>query len=74
MPIQKNELETALAITFPDSTIVCTDLAGDNDHWQVTITSSAFTGKPRIAQHKMVQESVKTYDIHALAITTKIPV
>lgn len=70
MPIEQDELHQLLAKAFPDASIECKDLADDNDHWQVNIHSSLFAGKTRIEQHKMVQQVVKEYDIHALAIKT----
>ena len=71
MPIEYSELEETLKSAFPDGQIVITDLAGDNDHWQVEIRSSLFEGKSRIQQHKIVQEAVSEKDIHALSIKTQ---
>lgn len=73
MPIERNQLEALLQQYFPDAEIVLEDLAGDDDHWSVTVTSPAFAGKNRLAQHRMVQEAVAGYDIHALAIKTRTP-
>lgn len=72
MPITKTDLESALRARFPEADIALTDMAGDNDHWQATITSAIFKGKSRLEQHRMVQDAVKGHDIHALAITTKV--
>lgn len=71
MPITKEELFNAIKNEFPDGDINITDLAGDNDHWEVEIKSSRFINKNRIMQHKLVQQAVKDYDIHALSIKTK---
>lgn len=71
MPITKEDLHLALSSHFSDADITIVDLAGDDDHWQVSICSKEFLGKSRIAQHKMVQDAVKNYNIHALAIKTK---
>ena len=73
MAISKEELEKALALGFPDGEITIRDLAGDNDHWSVEIVDGSFKGKPRIKQHKMVQDAVKSHDIHALQIKTSHP-
>lgn len=70
MPISEEELESALKKKFPDAQIKCQDLAGDKDHWEVEIVDSVFQGQSRIQQHKMVQEAVAEYDIHALSIKT----
>ncbi len=72
MPISHYELENLLKKSFPDGQIECIDLAGDDDHWQVHITSSQFKGLTKIAQHKLVQKAVSGMDIHALAIKTNI--
>jgi stress-induced morphogen len=73
MPITENDLRAKLKARFPDAAIEVKDLAGDNDHWQVTITSGAFAGQTRIAQHRLVQEAVQGHDIHALSIKTQTP-
>lgn len=70
MPISEIDLETALKKKFPDAQIECQDLAGDEDHWEVKIVDPIFQGRSRIQQHKMVQEAVVDYDIHALSIKT----
>ena len=70
MPISEIDLENALKKKFPDAQIVCRDLAGDQDHWEVSIVDPVFQGRSRIQQHKMVQEAVVEYDIHALSIKT----
>ena len=68
MPISEIELESALKKKFPDAQIDCRDLAGGRDHWEVKIVAAVFQGQSRIQQHKMVQEAVVDYDIHALSI------
>jgi len=70
MPITKEDLYTNIKNSFPDSSINIDDLAGDNDHWSVTVTSKYFNNKSRIEQHRLVQDAVKDSDIHALQIKT----
>ena len=56
------------------STIDIQDLAGDGNHYSATVTSSKFSGKSKIEQHKMVYNSLKGKmgnELHALAIKTK---
>lgn len=72
MPITYAELEAAMRAAFPDGQVVVKDLAGDDDHWSVEITSPQFAGKNRLAQHRMVQEAVADKNIHALAIKTGV--
>ena len=53
-----------------------TDLAGDNDHWKAVVTSAAFIGKSRVAQHQMVYAALKGNMggvLHALALETRTP-
>lgn len=73
MPISGEELQTMIQTAFPNSIIECTDLAGDNDHWEVSICSQSFIGKSKIEQHKMVQRAVAGRNIHALSIKTHTP-
>lgn len=73
MPIAEDTLRNAIAKHFPDATITLHDMAGDNDHWAATIISKQFEGLNRLAQHRLVQDAVAAYDIHALSITTKTP-
>jgi stress-induced morphogen len=72
MPITHENLVAIIKQNFPDAEINARDLAGDNDHWQVEIKSSAFAGKSRIEQHRMVQNAVANENIHALSIKTII--
>jgi len=75
MPLQADTLEKLIKDAFSDAKITITDLAGDNDHWSVVIESSAFAGKSRIAQHKMVYDSLQGKmggELHALQLKTKV--
>lgn len=66
----KQRIETAL----PDTTA---QVEGpDGVHFQAVVTSAAFAGKTRIAQHRMVMDVFAGElggSIHALALTTKTP-
>ncbi len=45
-------------------------------HWQLTIVSEAFRGKPPLARHRMVYEALgdlMKQDVHALRIEAKAP-
>ena len=68
------EIETLIKDALPDAVIDIQDLAGDGNHYSATITSSMFSGKTKIEQHKMVYNSLKGKmgnELHALAIKTK---
>ena len=47
--------------------------AGYGTHFRVRIASSLFTGKPRVARHRLVYDAVQDFldqGLHALAIET----
>jgi len=74
MAMDLKEIEALIKEALPDSIIVLQDLAGDNNHYSATITSSKFSGKSKIEQHKMVYNALKGKmgnELHALAIKTK---
>ena len=74
MAMQANEIENMIREQFPNASITITDLAGDGNHYSATVTSSQFSGKSKIEQHKMVYNSLKGRmgnELHALAIKTK---
>lgn len=72
-PIQiKQRLEEA----YPNSNIDVVDLTGTEDHYEVYVESSIFSGLSRIQQHQHVMgvfgPELKTGEVHALSIKTKI--
>ena len=74
MAMNLNEIESLIKEALPDAVVEIQDLAGDGNHYSATITSSEFSGKSKIEQHKMVYNSLKGRmgnELHALAITTK---
>lgn len=76
MPIAETELITLLKTRFDDAEISIRDLAGDDDHYHVTIISPEFVGKSRVQQHQIVNEALKGVvgdRLHALSLTLKAP-
>ena len=74
MTLKLEEIENLIKEAFPDAVVDIQDLAGDENHYSATITSSQFSGKSKIEQHKMVYSSLKGKmgnELHALAIKTK---
>ncbi len=74
MAMNLNEIENLIKEAMPDAVVEIQDLAGDGNHYSATITSSEFSGKSKIEQHKMVYNSLKGRmgnELHALAIKTK---
>ena len=52
------DIEALIRAALPDAQVEIRDLAGDGDHYAAHVVSSAFTGKTRIAQHKLVYEAL----------------
>ena len=74
MAMNLNEIESLIKEAMPDAIVEIQDVAGDGNHYSATITSSQFSGKSKIEQHKMVYNSLKGRmgnELHALAIKTK---
>ena len=74
MPMPKETLLQYLQDTFVDANIHIHALQNDDDHWAITIESSAFQGKTKIQQHQMVYDSLKGHvggALHALQLKTK---
>jgi stress-induced morphogen len=73
MPIAQKELHKILSEKFPEAQIEIVDLAGDDDHYSVSIIDKIFAGKTRIAQHKLVNEAlgdVIKKQLHAMQLKT----
>ncbi len=54
-----------------------TNGSGYGTHFRVRITSHLFTGKPRVAQHRLVYDALQDFmdqGLHALAIEAQAPV
>ena len=74
MAMDLKEIEKLIKEAMPDATIEIQDLAGDGNHYSATVTSSQFSGKSKIEQHKMVYESLEGKmgnELHALKLITK---
>ena len=74
MPIEQKKLEEMIKKNFPNSNIKVEDLAGDNNHYSVTIESSLFNGLSRIQQHQLVYNSLDGLmdsELHAMQLKTK---
>ena len=73
MGMKASEIEKFIKDAFPDADIEMKDLAGDDNHWAATVTSSAFKGKSRVAQHQRVYAALKGDMggvLHALQLQT----
>jgi stress-induced morphogen len=68
------ELEQRIQAAIPDSQAQVEDLTGGGDHFRATVVSSAFEGRSRLEQHRLVYDVFGDEvggPIHALSITTR---
>lgn len=73
MPMTAEEITRRIQKAIPDAAITLEDLAGDNDHWKVTVKSAQFQGLSRVAQHRLVNAAFGAdlgTTLHALAVVT----
>lgn len=76
MPMSAGDIERLIKDALPDARITIRDLAGDGDHYAAEVVSTAFKGKTRVQQHKMVYDALKGRmggELHALALQTSVP-
>jgi len=77
MPMSAHEIETLLRDAFPEAQIQ----VGGNDgvHMSALVVDESFRGKNRVQQQRAVYAALKGKmdgpdgDLHALALTTKVP-
>ena len=68
------ELKARIEAAIPDAVAEVDDLTGGGDHFRATVTSPAFSGLSRIAQHRLVYDVFGAEvggPIHALSIKTQ---
>jgi acid stress-induced BolA-like protein IbaG/YrbA len=72
--ITESDLSALIRKALPDAEVICDDLTGTQDHWQVTVISDAFEGLRLLAQHRLVKDAIKadmaTRVIHAFSLKT----
>ncbi len=79
MPMHAKDIEGLIREAFPEAKITITDLAGDGNHYAAEVIDESFRGKNRVQQQRAVYASLKgkmdgsNGELHALALTTKIP-
>jgi stress-induced morphogen len=76
MAMAAAEIEALIRAALPDAVVEIRDLAGDGDHYAAHVVSPAFAGMSRVAQHKLVYESLGGRmggALHALQLTTAVP-
>ncbi|MDG4574940.1 MAG: BolA family transcriptional regulator [Defluviicoccus sp.] len=76
MPMDAHEIEDLIRQALPDAQVTIEDLRGDGDHYAALVVSSAFAGKTRVQQHKMVFDALGGRMggiLHALSLQTAVP-
>jgi stress-induced morphogen len=69
-----NDIATRIKAGLPDAVVDIDD--PDGMHLAATVTSTAFAGKSRMQQHRMVYAALGNAfenDLHALQLTTRTP-
>jgi acid stress-induced BolA-like protein IbaG/YrbA len=70
----KEEIERLIKAGMPDADVKV--IGDDGQHFEASVISPAFAGKPLIAQHRMVYATLGERmgrDIHALKLVTRAP-
>jgi stress-induced morphogen len=79
MPMEARDIEGLIKETFPAAKVTITDLAGDGNHWAAEVIDESFRGMNRVQQQRAVYAALKGKmdgahgELHALALTTKVP-
>ncbi len=79
MAMEAHEIEKLIREAFPAAQVEITDLAGDGNHYAATVVAEEFRGMTRVKQHQAVYAALKGKmdgshgELHALALTTKVP-
>ena len=76
MGMKKDEIIEMIGKSLPGAKVEVKDLAGDDNHYAATVTSSLFKGKTKVIQHKMVYDALDGKMggvLHALSLTTLTP-
>ena len=76
MAMDAHDIEAMIKAALPDAVVEIKDLARDGDHYAATVTSSAFAGKSRVQQHKLVYQALGGRmggALHALQLETAVP-
>lgn len=79
MPMRAEQIEDLIKAAFPQARVRITDMAGDGNHWAAEVIDESFRGKNRVEQQRAVYAALKgkmdgpSGELHALALTTKVP-
>ena len=72
-----SEIERRILERLPDSAVTLRDLTGTADHWEVTVVSGRFKGRPLLERHRILkgffEAELASGDLHALSLKTYTP-
>ena len=72
--IENKTLTELIRAAIPDAEIGIFDRTGTMDHFNVTVRSREFAGRPLLEQHKLVygalSDALKDGRVHAVELTT----
>jgi stress-induced morphogen len=72
--IDDASLSALIRRSIPDARVDVYDRTGTMDHFNVTVTSAQFAGKPLLEQHRLVYgalgEALRDGRVHAVELTT----
>ena len=72
----QEQMKQRLEKFYPGCMVEVLDTTGTSDHWEVYVESDSFKGLSRIEQHQHVMkcfsDELKTGEVHALSIKTKV--
>lgn len=68
-------LQSLILNALPGARVSVDDLRGDGAHYTATVASTAFIGKTRVQQHRIVHAALEghTNDNISIAIQTVVP-
>lgn len=70
------EIKQRIEAAIPGARAEVEDYTGGGDHFRVTVTATAFEGRNRIEQHRLVYQVFGAEiggPIHALSLKTEVP-
>ena len=70
------EIKQRIEAAIPGAEAEVQDTTGTGDHFRATVTATAFSGRSRIQQHRLVYEIFGSEiggPIHALSLKTQTP-
>jgi stress-induced morphogen len=71
-----DEIKQRIESSIPGARADVEDYTGGGDHFRATVTASAFAGRTRIEQHRLVYDALGADiggPIHALSLKTQVP-